>query len=354
MIRVQSLGRDGGDSRVAFFVGRTEALAKGDRLRAERDSGGSYLQIMQIQTLIGKKIDQTQGFLEDGTRVPLSIISVGVNIVSQIKLSDKEGYNAVQIGFGTAKKVNKPIAGHIKKAGIEKSSRFFREVRVDEAPTSELGSIIPVAEVFEPGDIVDVTGTSKGKGYAGVVKRHGFRGGPRTHGQSDRERAPGSIGQTTTPGRVYRGKRMAGRMGNAQVTIKNLEVLNVQGDTVLVRGLIPGVRGAMVMIKKVGKNKKFIPLWSEKPESSEKSENSENQSISESANQPAGESESKNTEVVVQPEQEIANAQTVSSAAEVPDVSETADAPTQSDSPSPAEVGSEYSEKEEVDENAGK
>ncbi|OGH19129.1 MAG: 50S ribosomal protein L3 [Candidatus Levybacteria bacterium RIFCSPHIGHO2_01_FULL_40_15b] len=232
-----------------------------------------------IQFLIGRKIDQTQGFLEDGTRVPLSIISVGGNVVSQIKTSKIEGYNAIQLGFGSRTRPTKPMTGHIKKAGLQKMPRFFREIRVDESPVSppaspnrgeslggpdyNLGSAILVSEVFEPGDVVDVTGISKGKGFAGVVKRHGFHGGPRTHGQSDRERAPGSIGQTTTPGRVYRGKRMAGRMGNEQVTIKNLEILGVKEDTILVRGLVPGAKGSIVTIKKVGKNKKFKPLWSE-------------------------------------------------------------------------------------------
>ncbi len=217
-----------------------------------------------IQSLIGKKIDQTQGFLEDGTRVPLSVISVGGNVVTQIKTQDHEGYNSIQLGFGTWKRPTKPMTGHIKKAGLDKSTpRFFREVRVDTPPDQTLGSAILVSEVFEPGDVVDVTGTSKGKGFAGVVKRHGFHGGPKTHGQSDRHRAPGAIGTGTTPGRVYRGKRMAGRMGNDQVTIKNLEVLDVKEDTILVRGLIPGNKGSVVTITKVGKNKKFKPLYSE-------------------------------------------------------------------------------------------
>ncbi len=218
---------------------------------------------MTIQSLIGRKINQTQGFLEDGTRVPLSIISAAGNVISQIKTSEHEGYNAIQLGFGISRKPNKPTAGHIKKAGSQNLPRFFREVRADQTPDVSLGSGLSVHEVFEPGDIVDVAGTSKGKGFAGVVKRHGFHGGPRTHGQSDRERAPGSIGQTTTPGRVYRGKKMAGRMGNERVTVKNLEVLDVQGDTIYVKGLIPGPRGSIVKIIKVGKNKKFMPLYSE-------------------------------------------------------------------------------------------
>lgn len=219
---------------------------------------------MQISSLIGRKIDQTQGFLEDGRRVPLSIISVAGNVVTQIKTQDREGYNAIQLGFGSTKATTKPILGHIKKAGLEKTPRFFREIRVHDPSQVSAGKTISVEEVFEAGDVIDVEGKSKGKGFAGVVKRHGFAGGPRTHGQSDRERAPGSIGQTTTPGRVYRGKRMAGRMGSDRVTIKNLEILGIEEDKIYVKGLIPGVRGGIVMITKVGKNKKFVPLYSKK------------------------------------------------------------------------------------------
>lgn len=217
-----------------------------------------------IQSLIGKKIDQTSGFLEDGRRVPLTLVAVAGNVVSQLKTTEKEGYNSIQMGFGDSKKINKPMKGHIKRAGLTSSPRFFREIRVDEAPDAEVGSSVAVAEVFEPGDLVDVTGTSKGKGFAGVVKKWNFAGGPRTHGQSDRERARGSSGSGTTPGRVYKGKKMAGRMGHEQVTVKNLEILGIDGDTLLVRGLVPGIKGSIVVVKKVGKNKKFTPLWSEK------------------------------------------------------------------------------------------
>ncbi len=218
-----------------------------------------------MQSLIGKKIDQTQGFLEDGRRVPLTVVVVASNVTTQIKTVEKEGYNAVQLGFGNAKRVNKPMAGHIKKAGLEeKSPRFFREVRVEDVPSETVGNEVVVAEIFEPGDIVDVSGTSKGKGFAGVVKKWNFAGGPRTHGQSDRERARGSSGAGTTPGRVYKGKKMAGRMGNENVTVKNLEVLSVEEDKLVIKGLIPGVRGGIVMITKVGKNKKYTPLFSDK------------------------------------------------------------------------------------------
>ena len=246
-----------------------------------------------IHSMIGRKIDQTQGFLEDGTRVPLSVISVAGNVVTQIKTADHEGYNSIQLGFGTWKRPTKPMAGHIKKAGLQKMPRFFREIRVDEAPDQTLGSAILVSGGFEPGGVVDVTGTSKGKGYAGVVKLHGFHGGPKTHGQSDRHRAPGASGSGTTPGRVYRGKKMSGRMGNEQVTIKNLEILDVKEDTILVRGLIPGTKGSVIIITKVGKNKKFKPLWSAH---SENSEDSENQQVSESENQSISVSEDQKVE----------------------------------------------------------
>jgi len=214
--------------------------------------------------LIGKKSYQTQAFLQDGTRVPLTAISAMGNMVAQVKKQEKEGYNALQIAFDIKKKANKSILGHAKKAGLTKTPRFFKEIRVDEPLELELGSQIEPSSVFKPGDIIDVTGVSKGKGFAGVVKRHHFKGGPRTHGQSDRERAPGSIGQTTTPGRVYRGKRMAGRMGHMQATVKNLLVLDVTADGVLlIKGLVPGPLNNLVVVKKVGESKKFVPLHKE-------------------------------------------------------------------------------------------
>lgn len=223
---------------------------------------------MNIAGLLGKKINQSQGFLEDGKRVPITAIASSSNVISQVKKADNEGYWAAQIGFGKVTRPTKAVAGHVAKAGIKKENtpRFFHEIRVDEGFDGTPGQEINPEEVFKQGDLVDVTGTSKGKGYAGVVKRHGFRGGPRTHGQSDRERAPGSIGQTTTPGRVYKGKRMAGRMGNEQVTIKNLTVLDLKEGVLYLKGLVPGSLGTIVFIKKVGEDKKFTPLFSVKEE----------------------------------------------------------------------------------------
>lgn len=219
---------------------------------------------MQIDSLIGKKSYQKQGFLQDGKRVPLSGVAVLGNKITQIKTQDKEGYNALQLGIDTKKKSVKSIVNHSKKAGLEQTPRFFKEIRVETTQDIILGSEINISDVFNPGDIVDVTGTSKGKGFAGGVKRHGFKGGPRTHGQSDRERAPGSIGQTTTPGRVYKGKRMAGRMGQDTVTVKNLEIIEITNDGVLlIKGLVPGSLNSLLIVKKVGENKKFVPLYKE-------------------------------------------------------------------------------------------
>lgn len=215
-----------------------------------------------IAEIIGRKMDQTQAFLKDGTRVPVSRIRVSGNIIIQIKTVEKESYNAIQVGFQEKNKAKKSLRNHFKKAGIEKQPRFLGEIRLETQPDNlAAGSLVGAADVLKPGDIVDVSGISKGKGYAGVVKRHHFKGGPRTHGQSDRERAPGSIGQTTTPGRVYKGKRMAGKMGNNGVTIKNLEVLDIVSDVLYLKGLVPGSRGSIVRIKKMKESKKFIPLF---------------------------------------------------------------------------------------------
>jgi large subunit ribosomal protein L3 len=216
---------------------------------------------MNVVTLFGKKIDQKQTFLEDGTRVPVSIIAIHENVITQLKTVEKDGYSSMQLGYGSTTKAKNPINGMAKKAGLDKTPRFLREIRVEDTSDATVGSAIKVEEVFEAGDIVNVAGTSKGKGYAGVVKRHGFHGGPKTHGQSDRHRAPGSIGQSATPGRVYKGKRMAGRMGNERVTVRNLMVLDIIDGIIYIKGLVPGPKGTLMEIKKVGHNKKYTPLF---------------------------------------------------------------------------------------------
>lgn len=207
---------------------------------------------MEIHTLLGEKGQQTQRFLENGKMVPVTIIGMEPNVVVQIKNKDKDGYWALQLGFGNPRTtINKPTMGHFSKAGTKKVSRFLQEVRVTEARL-EVGKQIRAEEVFKAGDKVKVTGISKGKGFAGVVKRHHFKGGPKTHGQSDRWRAPGSIGSTTTPGRVLKGKRMAGHMGNRRVTVKGLQVLGLdaQKNLLVVKGLVPGPKGGLLKITK--------------------------------------------------------------------------------------------------------
>lgn len=217
-----------------------------------------------MHAILGQKRQQTQRFLEDGTRVPVTMVRVDGNSVVMVKTQDTDGYWAVQLGYGIKKNPTKAILGHVKKgANLEKAPKFLKEVRLKVTSADELpkvGEIISADSVLKPGDIIDVTGTSKGKGFAGGVKRFHFKGGPRTHGQSDRERAPGSIGQTTTPGRVYRGKRMAGKMGFETVTVKNLEVIEVRDGVVYVKGLIPGILNAVVMLSKKGEKKNFVPL----------------------------------------------------------------------------------------------
>lgn len=214
-----------------------------------------------IDTILGEKTIQTQMFLEDGTRIPVTVIETGGNVVVAMR------ENLLQLGFGINKYQKKPVMGHVKKAGIEKSPRFFREIIIDQqdSETFKPGTALVIGEILKAGDLVQVTGVSKGKGFAGVVKRHHFKGGPRTHGQSDRERAPGSIGQTTTPGRVYKGKRMAGRMGHDRVTIKNLQVVDIDSEKnkLFIKGLVPGSRHSLLVIKKIGEDKKFIPLFKE-------------------------------------------------------------------------------------------
>ena len=201
----------------------------------------------------------SQTFVE-GRRVPVTKVVAGPCVVTQIKKEDKDGYWAVQLGFGEKriKNVTKPMQGHLRGVIKEKKApRFLREIRLENEPTFKVGDIVSASEIFKVGDIIQVTGTSKGKGFAGVVKRWHFAGGPRTHGQSDRERAPGSIGQTTTPGRVLKGKKMAGRMGGERVTLKNLQIVSVNPETneVEISGPVPGVTGGLLIVKKLSAGK---------------------------------------------------------------------------------------------------
>lgn len=200
----------------------------------------------------------TQIFDENERVVPVTLIEAGPCYVTQKKEKETDGYLAVQLGFEEIpdKRLNKPLAGHLKKAGVP-MLKHLREFRVKDHSDLELGQVIS-ADIFEVGDLVDVVGTSKGKGFAGVVKRHHFAGGPKTHGQSDRHRAPGSIGAGTTPGRVFKGMRMAGRMGGQRVTVSNLEVVIVDKDRnlIAVKGAIPGAKNGLVEVKEARKTKK--------------------------------------------------------------------------------------------------
>ena len=208
-----------------------------------------------INTILGSKGASSQTFIE-GFRIPVTKVTAGPCVVTQIKKMDKDGYWAIQLGFSSkrAKNTSKPLQGHLKVTSKdEKFPRYIREVRTDKEPELKIGDVVKVSDIFKTGDVVAVTGISKGKGFAGVVKKHHFRGGPRTHGQSDRERAPGSVGQTTTPGRVYKGKRMAGRMGGEKATIKNLHIISINPESreVEISGQVPGNTGSLISIRKI-------------------------------------------------------------------------------------------------------
>jgi large subunit ribosomal protein L3 len=208
-----------------------------------------------LKGLIGKKVGMTQIFDNTGAAIPVTIIEAGPCYVTQVRLPAQDGYSAVQLGFDEVKP--KRLAGgelgHLKRNNLP-PLRFLREFR-EKDPGVEEGQKVIVSEVFNVGDRVDVVGTSKGKGFQGAVKRYHFKGGPKTHGQSDRQRAPGSRGSGTTPGRVYKGARGAGHMGDDRVTVQNLRVVLVDAERNLlgVRGAIPGGKGGLVMIKAVRK-----------------------------------------------------------------------------------------------------
>jgi large subunit ribosomal protein L3 len=208
-----------------------------------------------IEGLLGRKVGMTQVFSSDGRVVPVTVIEAGPCYVTQIRTVENDGYQAVQLGFGETKpkRLGKPEQGHLNRAKVP-SLRHLREVRANDLSDVALGQRVD-ASVFRVGELVDVVGTSKGKGFAGVVKRHHFRGGPRTHGQSDRERAPGSSGSTTTPGRVLKGTKKAGQMGNARVTVQSLEVVESDGERnlLLLRGAVPGARNGLLLIRRARK-----------------------------------------------------------------------------------------------------
>jgi len=198
--------------------------------------------------LIGRKRGMTQVFQPDGTMVAVSVLEVAPNTVTRLRTADRDGYTAVQLGTDEKSKLTKPRAGQL---GDLPSLGTLREFRIDDASGYEVGQTLAVADVFAEGDLVDVTGVSKGKGFAGHVKRHHFGRGPTTHG-SDHHREPGSIGPGTTPGRVYKGVRMAGHMGDDTVTIKKVRVVRTdpERNLLLVKGTLPGARGSLILVRK--------------------------------------------------------------------------------------------------------
>jgi len=198
--------------------------------------------------LIGRKLGMTQVFQADGTMVAVSVLEVAPNTVTRLRTSDRDGYTAVQLGTDEKTKLSKPRAGQL---GDLPKLGTLREFRLDDLSGYEVGQTLAVGDVFAEGDLVDVSGVSKGKGFAGHVKRHNFHRGPTTHG-SDHHREPGSIGPGTTPGRVYKGVRMAGHMGDERVTTKKVRVVRTDGEKnlLLLRGSLPGGRGSLILVRK--------------------------------------------------------------------------------------------------------
>lgn len=236
-----------------------------------------------LQTLLGIKKNMTSTYDARGRRVGATVVEVTPNFVTQIKTAEtKDGYGAIQLGMGTKKSVRKPQIGQAKKAGLDAKINWFREVRTEETQDLQPGTEIKLDQVFSIGDAVKVAGVSKGKGFQGGVRRHGFHGGPKTHGQSDRHRAPGSIGTGTTPGRVLKGKRMAGHMGDEMVTVRDLEIvgLNKENNLLIIKGGLPGATGGLLTITKLGRIKGYTPPPEEKPsEDEEVNEKSENEKV---------------------------------------------------------------------------
>lgn len=208
-----------------------------------------------VTAVLGTKLGMTQLWDEAGRLVPVTVVAVGTNVVTQVRSAETDGYTAVQLAYGQVdpRRVSQPLTGHFEKAGVT-PRRHIAEVRTSDAAEYTLGQEI-TAEAFAAGAVVDVVGTTKGKGTAGVMKRHGFKGLSASHGVHRKHRSPGSIGGCSTPGRVFKGMRMAGRMGNAQVTIQNLTIHAVDAERglILVRGAIPGNKGSLVVVRSAAK-----------------------------------------------------------------------------------------------------
>ena len=209
-----------------------------------------------MKGILGKKLGMTQIFTEEGIVVPVTVVEAGPNVVTQVKTVEKDGYNAIQVGFEDAKEksLNKPQKGHLAAANVLK--KHLKEFRVEAVEEFTVGQEIK-ADLFAAGEKIDVTGTSKGKGFQGPIKRHGQSRGPESHG-SRYHRRPGSMGACSFPGRVFKNKKLAGHMGSVKVTVQNLEVVRVDADKnlILVKGAIPGPKGSMVTIKEAVKSSK--------------------------------------------------------------------------------------------------
>lgn len=208
-----------------------------------------------VKGLLGKKLGMTQAWDADNRIVPLTVVEASTNVITQVRQPETDGYNAIQVGYGEieARKVNKPESGHFAKAGVT-PRRHVVEIRTADAASYSVGQELS-PELFAAGEVIDVTGTSKGKGYAGVMKRHGFHGVSSSHGAHKNHRKPGSIGACATPGRVFKGMRMAGRMGSDTVTTQNVTVhaVDVEKGLILLKGAVPGPKGSLVVLRSAAK-----------------------------------------------------------------------------------------------------
>jgi large subunit ribosomal protein L3 len=205
--------------------------------------------VADVKGILGRKIGMTQVFDDQGHAIPVTVVEAGPCRVAQIKRPETDGYSAIQLAFGNSKRLNKPAAGHLAKAGLD-GAKHLVELRIDDMAGYELGSEIK-ADIFEEGEVVDVIGVTKGKGFAGPMKRHHFHGLSASHGTERKHRSPGSIGACATPARVFKGTRMAGHLGHRRVTTLNLRIIKAdpERNLLLIRGAIPGPRGALVMVR---------------------------------------------------------------------------------------------------------
>jgi large subunit ribosomal protein L3 len=203
----------------------------------------------EVKGILGRKVGMTQVFDDNGHAVPVTLVEAGPCSIAQVKTQQSDGYSAIQLGFGIPKRTNQPAAGHYAKAGID-PHRHLVELRLEEPGEHEIGGEIK-ADVFEPGEMVDVVGVTKGKGFSGSMKRHNFKGLSASHGTHRKHRSPGSIGACATPARVFKGTRMAGQMGNQRVTTLNLQVINVDAarNLMLIKGAVPGPRGGLLLVR---------------------------------------------------------------------------------------------------------